>query len=62
MATDILAQITQIDTILDLNREALLDAEKMKESKERGEKIAKVKERINKALDDRWVLMKERDK
>ncbi len=53
--------IEQVDQILDLNREALLDAEKMAIGPEREGKIAKIKGRINTALDERLVHMKRRD-
>jgi hypothetical protein len=53
--------IEQIDQILDLNREALLDAEKLATGPERDAKIAKIKGRINTALDERLVHMKRRD-
>lgn len=66
MNKDPLTEIARIDSLLDLNREMLMDAEKMKpngllQENERAEKIAKVKGRINTLLDERLVNMKERD-
>jgi hypothetical protein len=60
-----LIEIARIDGLLDLNREMLIDAEKMKpvgvpQENERAEKVAKVKNRINALLDERLVYMKER--
>lgn len=55
-----LTEISRIDQILDLNREALLDAAKLPKE-DREEKVAKVKGRINVALDERWEYMKLRD-
>lgn len=61
MTKDPLAEIERIDKLLDLNREMLLDAEKMSVENERLEKVAKVKGRINTLLDERLGWMKKRD-
>lgn len=63
---DPLVEIARIDGLLDLNREMLMDAEKMVpngvlQENGRAEKMAKVKGRINTLLDERLVYMKERD-
>ena len=66
MNKDPLTEIARIDGLLDLNREMLIDAEKMVpngilQENERAEKVAKVKNRINTLLDERLVYMRERD-
>lgn len=66
MTKDPLTEIARIDGLLELNREMLIDAEKMVpngvlQEVERNEKIAKVKGRINVLLDERLVHMKERN-
>lgn len=55
-------EIKRIDNILDLNREMLMDAERMPESTERTDKIAKIKGRINTQLDERLEWMRVRGK
>lgn len=56
-----IAEIKRIDDILVLNREMLMDAEAMPEGSDRTAKIAKVKARINAALDERLEWMRIRD-
>lgn len=61
MTKDPLSEIDRVDRLLDLNREMLLDAEKMPIENERLEKVTKVKGRINTLLDERIGWMKKRD-
>jgi len=65
MTKDPLTEISRIDGLLDLNREMLIDAKKMKpngalQESELAEKVIKIKGRINALLDERLVYMKER--
>lgn len=58
---DPIAEIARIDNLLDLCRELLMEAEKLTDEKDRLEKTARQKARINDFLDSRIEWMKKRD-